>query len=433
MWRSMVSVLGLVLAAGCGGGSGGGSTGGGGIPPTTVTFSFIGSAPTTVAARIGSGAYEAQTLTSAELTLSIPNGTKDFAVAFVCPPWPQTVGGVQVGKLTEQTVVQKTVSDGTSFTWSCLPQPATGSTGTFTGSVDASALPGVSYMSIQAANATMMLGTNLNSLKSDFSFSAPAGSDRVEVLAYAQNPLGTSPVSSSLMAAKTYDSQVVPGVLNGGNPVGLGSADQTTAQPITYQNVPSGYAAPTTHVLFGMGEQAGAFIVADGATSAYPLLPAGAVRNGDSYSLIATAYQDSVLGLPIGPAVMVNTTSKTGGPMTFSFPAPWTYSGPVPAALPSFDLTYSGFAGNAGVNRQGGLARTTLNGGTNTNLFSVSTSASYQGGSTTIALPDLSGVSGFLPAPASGTTASWIAGVFQYDASTATGSAVESSGTYTVP
>jgi len=72
--------------------------------------------------------------------------------------------------------------------------------------------------------------------------------------------------------------------------------------------------------------------------------------------------------------------------------------------------------------------------------YQVSATANYQGGSTTIAMPDLSGLAGFLTAPASGTQVVWAAaitranvGAFQPLTVNMSASTVETVGVYTVP
>ncbi len=434
--RVPAMMLGLSLAAGCGGSSnsgGGTGGGGGGGNSTTVTFTVRGAMPTAVAAKIGSGAFTAQTLTSGALTLSIPSGTTDFAIAYVCPPWPVFAGGVQIGQVTDQLVSQENLAEGTSFYGSCQPTtPSSPQTGTLTGSVDATALAGVSYLSIEAGTGNSMLATRIGAPKSDFSFAAPAGNDRVEVLAFTEGPPEKLPISTSLLAAKTFDGQQVPGALNGGNPVVFNAADLTTPQPITYQGVPSGYGPATTNVFYNMAGQA-AFIVALGAASTYPNLPAAAARSGDSYGFIATGYQNGIPGVLVGPAVLVQTTGSTGGPVTFSFPAPWSYSGPSAAVLPTFDFTYAGFTGKSGVHRTAILAWPAGSGFANGYTYSVSSSDKYEGGSTAIAFPDLSSVGGFVAGPTSGTQVTWLAIISEFDTSSGTHTAAESSGEYSVP
>jgi hypothetical protein len=427
--------LGLSLVAGCGGGSsGGGGTGGGGNP-TTVTFTFKGATPTVVAAKIGSGAYAAQSLSSGTLTLSLPSGTTDFAVSYACPPQTFPPVGVLTGTSTRQTVFEASTADGTSFTLSCAQTPAKTQGGTLTGSVDASALPAYSFLQIEAANGDSLSGT-VAGQNGSFSFAAPAGTDRVEVLAYLNSPVGTFPPSSGLVAVRTFDSQPVPGALNGGNPVVFTAADQTIPQSVTYKNVPAGFAAPTLQVMFNIAGKS-SFVVGYGSGTAYPALPAAAVEAGDSYLFIAADYQTSIGGVGLGQAVVAAATTPTGGPMTFSFPAPWSYSGPTPAALPTFDFTYAGFSGNAGLQRLAAL--TWLTGG-NENIFTLIATGNYGSGSTQATFPDLSALTGFLAAPSSGTTVRWSAEIGQYSyaagqtpPSSSTASAVVNAGAYTIP
>ena len=438
--RLGIGGLGLSLAVGCGGGSSGGGTGGGGGNPTTVTFTVKGAAPTAVAARVGFGAFTPETLTSGTLTLSIPSGTTSFAVAYACPPLASPLTGLVSGTITRQTVLEASTADGTSFFLGCAEVPASGQTGTLTGSVDATAIPALSYVSVQAANGDLMLGTAVLGQKGDFSFSAPAGSDRVEVLAYSTSSPGTLPPTSSVVAAKSFDSQQVPGALNGGSPVVLTAADETTPQAVTYKNVPAGFTAPALDVLFNLGGKTG-FTVASGQGNSYPALPAGAVESGDGYFLIASAYQTSVGVIGVGGAVAAAATTATAGPMTFTFPAPWSYSGPAAAALPTFDFTYAGFTGKTGVQQ---LATLTWLTGTSSsadeNILLVEATANYLNGSTQVTVPDLSSLTGFLPAPASGTKVEWNAEIAQYSypagqtaPSTSTGSLVANVGSYTVP
>jgi hypothetical protein len=115
----------FILLAGCGSGSGnttgGGGGGGGGNNPTTVTFTVTGG-----------------TLSGGSLTLSVPSGTTNFAVAFVCPPLTS-----YTPPETEQYVYEASTLDGTSFSEWCLGGSSNEATGTLTGAVDASRSPGL--------------------------------------------------------------------------------------------------------------------------------------------------------------------------------------------------------------------------------------------------------------------------------------------------
>ncbi len=131
-------------------------------------------------------------------------------------------------------------------------------------------------------------------------------------------------------------------------------------------------------------------------------------------------------------------SSSTGGPVTFSFPSPWAYAGPTPAALPTFNFSYSGFSGDSGVVDSALLGWPV---GTNAlNTFTVTATPDFLHGSTGVTFPDLSSVPGFFQALASGTQVTWSAevvqdsyGVEQPTPSRSTGAFVETDGTFTVP
>jgi hypothetical protein len=420
----------FVGIAGCGGGSPSGGTGGsngdgGGGSSTAVTVTFQGTTPTAVAAKIGSGAFAAQTLSSGVVTLSLPSGTTNFAVAFVCSPVTILSGGTQIGQTSQESVIEESTLDGTSLTEACAVSPQPFQTGMLTGSVDASAIPAASFLTVNAQSGTSGTSYSSTTPVANFTLSAPAGSDRVEVLAF--NSVSQSG-GFSLVAAKSFSSQAVPGGLNGGSPVVLGSADETTEAPITYSGVPSGFSLPSTIVIYETAG-GGAFLIASAATNQYPILPPGAIQSGDSYALEATARDSS----QASQAVSSFISGGTGGPVSFTLPAPWSYAGPTPAALPTFDFDYTGFAGESGVSEVAGIGWSV--GADSENFLTVTASTNYQNGATTLALPDLSGITGFLANPKSGSQAGWSALISQHSGTgqTATSNAVQDSGTYTVP
>lgn len=120
-------------SAGCSSGSGSsGSTGGGSPNPTIVTFSFSEGSPTVIAAMIGSSAYAIQSLTSGKLSLTIPNGTTNYAVAYLCtgPSFP-----------VYESVFEASTADGTSFTLQCPVPGPSDQTGTVLTNVDATGIP----------------------------------------------------------------------------------------------------------------------------------------------------------------------------------------------------------------------------------------------------------------------------------------------------
>src|SRR5580698_9742594 len=133
--KSLAPAVVCLIVSGCGGsssgtgGGGGGGNGGGGNTPTTVTVSFAGT-PSALATQVGSGAFTGATLTSGTLTLSIPSGTTNFAVAYICPD----------GGYIQQVVYEASTLDGTSYSALYCASTATEPTGTLTGSGDVSAI-----------------------------------------------------------------------------------------------------------------------------------------------------------------------------------------------------------------------------------------------------------------------------------------------------
>jgi len=409
-----LSVLGVALTsiAGCGGSSGGGSgtggTGGGNNNSTTVTYTINGGTPTAVATQIGSGSFTAATLNGGKLTLSLPSGTTNFAVAYVCPPLPST----EILE-TDEDVFEASSLDGVSFSGGC-PSPVTGSaTGNLTGTIDSSAISGASSLYIYVQNGSALGGGTGGVPISNFQLEAPTGTDRVELAVYSSDP-NLYPQSYSLLAAKKFSNQAVPGQLNGGNTVVLGAADETTLEPITYNNVPAGYSAPATSALFQMDGN-NTLGITSPANSAYPALPAGAVESGDHYLLYSTARST----LEPTEAVYAETNLTSAGPVSFTFPAAWSYAGPAAARWPSYDLSYTGFSGN----KAGACNIVSMEWWAGSNVASVelisyvqvNASANYLNGSTTVAVPDLSGLSGFVAPPASGTSVSWGAVIYHGD------------------
>lgn len=223
----LISVL--VLIAGCGGSSGG--------TPETVSISFSTGTPTVVAAKIGSGPFIAESLAAGKMSLSLPSGTSDFAVAYLCtvPSFPAI-----------ERIFEATTADGTSFTLPCALPAEPGTTGALTGNINVTAITDTNLLDIAASSGSQSLASGITP-DTNFSLIAPAGTDRVEVLAYNSTSQGLQ-APTTLVAARNFDNQNVPGTLNSGSQVVLGAGDRTTPEQITYSNVPSGYAAPSTIV-----------------------------------------------------------------------------------------------------------------------------------------------------------------------------------------
>jgi hypothetical protein len=245
-----------------------------------------------------------------------------------------------------------------------------------------------------------------------------------------------------LVAIKSFTGVAVPGALNGGNTVEFTSADAATMEPITYKNLPADYNPPTSNVLITPSGD-NYFIVSDqDATTVYPALPSSIAAAGDSYSVAAESYALVGSGAPPGilELVAAATSFQGEGPVSLTFPAPWTYAGPTPAALPALDLAYSGFSGQNNV-AESGLLNWYLPSDFHTSYgYWMGASSSYLGGSATLQFPDLTHISGFIPNPVSGAQLNWEGdvcqggpGVGQLTQSVETESCVEAAASYTVP
>ncbi len=147
----------------------------------------------------------------------------------------------------------------------------------------------------------------------------------------------------------------------------------------------------------------GVFSDCDRRTSTqYPVLPAGAVSSGDFYEFSSTSTNSAK------PSEIVNATKLSAnlGAVSLTFPSPWSYAGPSPAALPSFNFSYSGFSGNDGVFDSGLLGWTTSN---SFNQYLLIASSNYLQGSArpwhSLIFPN---IEGFIAQPPSGTEVNWI-------------------------
>lgn len=413
------------LICGCGVPVSNGTSGGG--APTVITFTITGVTPTAVATKIGSGPFTPATVTSGAVTITIPSNQTSFAVAYSCTATLSPSGNAP-SVITEQDVFEATTLDGSSFSAACLagfgPSSPPAATAQLTGSIDASAVPGVSSLVISIGNT----GFDFPFTKaSSFGFAAPTGTDRVLALAYdaVYSPPASS-ASTTLAAAKSFDSQPVPGALT----VVFGAQDETTPVALTY-SLPSGFVIDSSIASFltSAGE---ANIIAAPATKQYPALPKAATESGDYYSIYLDAYNGrSVM------SVIKNLTSAV--PVALTFPPGWFYAGPTPSAQPTFNVAYPGFSGANGTSYL--AAWNWIPSGTGIQYSAnVMATGNYQNGATALSMSDLSPLTGSLPPTVSGAYVNWTARIFQttYESQPAspansTVTMVQNSGTYQVP
>jgi hypothetical protein len=404
----------LVGLAGCGGSVSCGSCGGG--SPTIVTYTFNGNnMPVAVATQIGTGAYTQATLTSGTLTISIPEGETSYSAAFLCTAEVNPFVNIE-------NIHQASTLDGTEFSETCPPNPYLG--GMATVQVNAVAIPGAEGINVD--NEGSSPGNTLNFV-SDL---AVGTYDVPVVVTGAEGPYFA-------LAAKILRDQTIPSAFNGGAPVVFETTDETVAQTITYNNVPNGYSAASSDVVYYTA--GGAEVQLDlnePPLAQYPAMPSDAYQSGDYYYFSADTSDTTGNGV-----VSVERYTSSPGPQSFTFPAPLSYAGPTAAALPTFNFAYSGFSGMPNISQEAGIGWTQGQLGQGTLEFdeiTMTATASYQNGSAAMSIPDLSKLTGFLAPATSGTTVGWNAGVSQGDPlltspPSGTIQSVSNSGSYTEP
>jgi hypothetical protein len=313
-------------------------------------------------------------------------------VAYRCPPY---VDGIGTTKLLE-SVVEATPQDGTAYSLNCF-QPALPSMVSGNLQVDASSLPGTKTIGIfgkSGRGGGETLGGGF--VSGPVPYSMLPGTYDIAVTA--------SDGTANSLALKILRNQTPPGI-NGGNPVVFSPADVTTTQPVTVTNAPAGFNLgpawlvnyeSANGLFFGLGNNANL-------GSQYHVVPAALAQPGDFYRYDSFARDQNSDWVG-----MMQTTSQGGGAVSLALPAPWIYSGPAPATLPTFSLNYSGFPATVEYAKIEWPPTPHV---THTQV-TVTATANFQNGATTITVPDLSSLSGFLAPAPSGTNVSWTAAVF---------------------
>jgi hypothetical protein len=394
----IVSLLGpLFVLTGCGGGSvntGGKTVNQGCVNPgvgnQSITVTFIGGIPQAVATQTGSCPFATATPGN-QVTFSVPPGNPRYAIAYVC-----SVANPPFNTSNAEVVIEATTQDLTSFTTSCLGSP---NLGTATGSV---------ATSIGATAAILVVGNQgyggtVSSQSGSFAFSMPIGNNDVGVIAAA-------PHFDEVLAIKILRSQTIPGVLNGGSVVSLSSADAPTSQNLTTTNVPSGFFnPPVASVRFHTATGTVLGLPRSGITlnpKPYAGVPPALTLPTDFYEYESFSSDAATQNQTVR---ITTTTTNGGGAFTQALPAPWSWNGPAPAKFPTFNFVYSGFNTLPAVSDQASISWGTP--GVSDQITMVAT-ANFQSGATTITIPDLTSLPGFLaPAPTS-TTINWVADIF---------------------
>lgn len=418
IWFGFAGTLVLALT-GCGGGN---NVVTGPTPtPTpvssTVTVTFTNGTPTAAAVQMGSGAFTAATIQNNQTSFTLPTGTTSYTLAFVCPP--EGPPGFQI---TNEFVVEATLADGTTYSVSCQNPPPLASA---TGMVDATAIPGAAKVIVGGKGG---FGTTLSAISGSFNVNLPVGTNDFAVVA--------EDASNNVLAVKILRSQSVPGAINGGNTIALGASDEVVQEPVTVNNTPAGFIPAVLFVEFrtANGSVIGLQVSAG---STYRAMPAAAVQAGDSYFIDCSTDDSATKDFVVG----VNEIINSAGPLTINLPAEWSNAvSPAPSAFPAFTLNYTGFPAGSNLALEATIAWNTST--TSADFITVDATSAFQNGSTSLTIPNLSSLPGFLPVAPSGATIDW--NVVIANAQTplsflpsvlanGTGPLVESRGSYVVP
>jgi hypothetical protein len=374
-----------IIVTMCNGGCGGGSSSSGSSttsPGVGIAVTFGGNvAPLAVASQIGANSWSIARLQGQTLNLTLPDGASKYGIAYVCG----------TGQYISEYVAYATPQDGSSYTLSCYQPPPMG---VATGTVDASVIPGTTGVEIVG-----LLGSTGATFPVSGPFNTNMATGTQDIAFVALN------ASNSVLAVHIVRSQTVPGVVNDGDTITFLAADAVNLQSFSVSAAPAGFAPPPAF--------SAAYVTASGtsidlfSTSAghYLLIPSTQSQPGDYYFFTSSDSNQAP-----GQLIYSSLTIPTPGAVTLTLPPPLTYSAPTPAAFPNFNLAYTGFAGDSGVFDRAQILWATPPAAQST--ITVTATAAYQNGSTVLAVPDLTGLSGFLPSAGSGTAVAWQAGVY---------------------
>jgi hypothetical protein len=292
--------------------------------------------------------------------------------------------------LNQESIILATVQDGTTYQVNC--PAAASSNGTATGAVDASAIAGTANIEILGLSGFAVVTGATGS----FSLTTESGTQDVAFVALDG--------SNNTLAVHILPGQTIPGAMNNGATVSFLASDVVTPQTITVTGIPAGFTGGTqASYVTANGTYIG---LPTGAAGQYLTIPTSAqLQTGDYYIIDGYASEAATF-----QGVDYTTRTTTPSALAVTLPAAFTSGAPTPAALPSFDVSYSGFTGLTDVADYGEIAWYTSAPATEI-IIDVTATAAYQNGATTLAIPDLSAISGFLASPASGTTVYWGDGV----------------------
>lgn len=392
----------ISLLASCGGGSVTSTTV---VPPpnTDVSITFTSSTlPAAFAEKIGTAAWSSVAVPSnGQFSISIPSGTTDFAFAYNC-----SLGASGTPQNFEY-VFEAATADGTSYNRTC---PYAINTVQETRTADASAVPGAVNLKVFGG---FPGGALVPGISAPFQISLATGTSDLAV--------GAVDSQNNLLGVKIVRNQTVPGVVNGGNTITLAATDETTVQPITVSNTPSGF--DLNVLAYYETPNRGIIQVSGSSPNQYVSVPASEAQSGDSYFFSVSASQ-------VRQSVLTLLTQSAAGAVTIQLPSPMAYVAPTPAPFPTFSLNYTGFPGSAGVIDVAVMVWANSSG-----LYTSSLAATenYLNGGTSITFPDLTSIAGFPGPAASGASVNWTAYVSSGSSSSGTESQAATFGNFTEP
>ena len=395
---ALAGAFALNLLAGCGSGSSTPKNTG-----ATVTVTFTGTAmPTAVAYQAGAtGTFQTLTLSGSSTSFTLPSGVTSYGFAYMCPTFEPTPPFTYTS--TDESVVQATTSDTTSLSFACYS-----SGGNVNVTFDYSAIPGASYVYLITAGESQQvigpakgyagvsgvpLGTSDIALVVESATRAIAIQIQRGVNVTSSTPAINFPpmTTANMLGTAAVTLQNIPPLAASG---GFYSADIYNSY-----NTPNGLSIPLFR-LFDQSEESGHSV-----QSTYPTVPASQAQPGDFYVL----QGGGEVTTPDTQLVSVNLS--TTSPATLSLPLPTpsnSLTAPAAAAFPTFNANLSGFTVNGPVVDSSVIQYQPLGGGTQTFHVYTYVTKSWLGTNTSFTVPDLSGVTGFNPAPASGVRESWL-------------------------
>jgi hypothetical protein len=173
----------------------------------------------------------------------------------------------------------------------------------------------------------------------------------------------------------------------------------TTSNTISVTNVPPGFVPLIpTGAVYRTSSETDLMVSNSGQ---YAVVPSSEAQSGDSYQFHSNYYSGS------NSVVTSSLTTNSANAVSLALPIPLPYSAPTPAAFPSFSFNYSGVEGI----REYFASLLCFANNSVESVTSIFATVAYQTGLTSLAVPDLSNISGFPQPASSGTSVSWSASV----------------------